>query len=124
MMALLLAAALLNDDPPPLTAGVAEIEITPSESYRRLGGYLKDRFWTEVRDPLYARALVLSQGPASLVLITTDLCGIPAGITGPARREIAERTGVPSEAISVTASHTHTGPYLYKGLGAVRGEDG
>ena len=108
----------------PLTAGVAEVEITPPESCRRLGGYLKDRFWTEVRDPLYARALVLSQGTSSLVLVTTDLCGIPAGLTGPARREIAERTGVPAEAISVTASHTHTGPYLHKGLGAAGGEDG
>ncbi len=123
---LLLAAALLNapDDPPPLTAGVAEIEITPPESYRRLGGYMKERFWTEVRDPLYARTLVLSQGTVSLVLVTTDLCGIPAGITGPARQDIAKRTGVPLEAIAVTASHTHTGPYLYKGFGApeVRGE--
>lgn len=126
MNALLLAAVLLGapDDPPPLTAGVAEVEITPPETYRRLGGYLKERFWTEIRDPLHARALVLSQGTVTLVLVTTDLCGIPAGITGPARQEIAKRTGVASEAISVTASHTHTGPYLYKGLGAPEVRDG
>ncbi|HVE40216.1 MAG TPA: hypothetical protein VNM14_10030 [Planctomycetota bacterium] len=124
MLSLLLAAALLGapDDPPPLTAGVAEVEITPPESYRRLGGYFKDRFWTEVRDPLYTRALVLSQGTVSLLLVTTDLCGIPAGITGPARQEISKRTGIPAEAISVTASHTHTGPYLNRGLGASEGK--
>jgi hypothetical protein len=125
MNALLLAAALLGA-PDDLTVGTAEVEITPPESYRRLGGYFKDRFWTEVRDPLYARTLVLSQGKMSLVLVTTDLCGVPAGVTGPARQEIAKRTGVALEAISVTASHTHTGPYLHRGLGATeaKGEAG
>jgi hypothetical protein len=117
---ILALAALLPGvgDPAPLLAGEAEVDITPPGGYRRLGGYFKERLWTEVRDPLFCRALVLTQGDAAQVLVATDLCGVPAGIAGPAREEIAKRTGVPVEAVAVTASHTHTGPYLYNGLGA------
>src|SRR6185295_5015112 len=43
-----------------LRVGVATVDITPPVGYR-LGGYFKDRFAAEIRDPLYAKALVLSQ---------------------------------------------------------------
>jgi hypothetical protein len=116
MIPLLLGALLTAQDP--LLAGEAEVEITPPETYRRLGGYFKERFWKEIKDPLFARALAFSQGDVSFILVTTDLCGVPAGIAGPAREEIARRCGVPARAVVVSASHTHTGPYLYNGLGA------
>ncbi len=118
LLLLALAAPAAAQDPPPLRAGVAEIDITPPDTYRRLGGYFKDRSYAEVRDPLFCRVLVLAQGGVTFAIVTTDLCGVPASIAAPAREEIAKRTGIPFDAIAVTASHTHTGPYLYSGLGA------
>jgi neutral ceramidase len=121
MLCAALAATMLPggpDDPAPLLAGVAETEITPPATYRRLGGYFKERFYEEVKDPLYARALALAQGSFKSILLSSDLCGVPGALARPVREELSRRSGIPAERITVTASHTHTGPYLYNGMGA------
>ena len=102
---------LLADD---LSAGAAVVDVTPPVPYR-MSGYFNERVSTGIKDPLYAKALVLKQGDVEAALVFCDLIGI-ATVVGPeARRRAAEATGIPAENIAISATHSHTGP-LYAGV--------
>ena len=94
-----------------LRVGVATMEITPPIGYR-LGGYFKDRFAKEIRDPLYAKALVFEQDQTRAAFVLADLVGVPGWITEKARERIQAKTGIPGAHVAIAATHTHTGPYL------------
>jgi len=98
----------------PFAAGVAAVDITPPVGYR-MSGYFYERLSTGVADPLRAKALVLRQGGERIALVFCDLIGVPATVSGPARRLASEKTGIPAANILVAATHTHTGP-LYDGV--------
>ena len=97
-----------------LRAGVAVREITPPVGYR-MSGYFNERLATGVRDPLYAKALVLQQGDVAAALVCCDLIGIPRKVSDAARQRAAEATGIAAENIGVCCTHSHTGP-LYAGV--------
>lgn len=93
-------------------AGFATIEITPPVGWRRAGGY-SEEISTGVHDPLYTKALVLSQGEVSLAFVGNDLCSVPRELTDQARAQAAEKTGIPVANIVITATHTHGGPEYF-----------
>ncbi|MGQ9651350.1 MAG: neutral/alkaline non-lysosomal ceramidase N-terminal domain-containing protein [Phycisphaerae bacterium] len=95
-----------------LTAGMAEVEITPPVGYR-LSGYFVERQSTGVHDPLKAKALVLAQGDVKAAFIFCDLIAVPRSVSDPARGLVAARTGIPAAGIVITGTHTHTGPLFY-----------
>jgi hypothetical protein len=66
---------------------------------------------------LYAKALALedSQG-TRLVLVTTDLIGLPRGFSGAVAERIEQTLGLPRPRLMLTASHTHCGPVLLENL--------
>lgn len=59
---------------------------------------------------LTARALALTSGKKTVLVITADLCGFDISMISEVKAEIEARTGVPAEAILVNASHTHFAP--------------
>ncbi len=95
-----------------LRAGVAVVDITPPIPFR-MHGYFYERLSTGVKDPLHARAVVFQQGRETAALVFCDVVGIPATVTAPARKKASEATGIPVEHISVTGTHTHTGPQFF-----------
>jgi hypothetical protein len=97
-----------------LQAGAAARDITPPVGYR-MSGYFSERLATGVRDPLFAKALVLRQGESAVALVCCDLIGMPRTVSDAARRRAAEATGIPFENIAVCCTHSHTGP-LYAGV--------
>ena len=94
-----------------LRVGTASVDITPPLGYR-LGGYFKDRFAKEIRDPLAAKAIVFAQGSTRAAIVVTDLVGVPGWITEKARARIQAKTSIPGDHVAVAGTHTHTGPYL------------
>src|SRR3954464_6669468 len=99
----------------PIQAGVAFVDITAPIPFR-MHGYFYERLSTGIKDPLYARAIVLQQGKESAAFVFCDLVGIPFAETAPARKKASEATGIPAEHIAVTGTHTHTGPQFFMAL--------
>jgi neutral ceramidase len=106
------SAARAGDE---LQAGVAVVDITPPIPFR-MHGYFYERLSTGVKDPLHARAVVLQQGKETAAFVFCDLVGIPYAETAPARKKASEATGIPVDHISVTGTHTHTGPQFFMSI--------
>jgi neutral ceramidase len=95
-----------------LSVGLSEIDVTPPRGIE-LTGHWRRRFADEVRDPLFARALVLdnAQDPP-ICLITVDMLSVQRGTVLRCREAIEQATGIPGERIAISATHTHYGPMV------------
>ncbi len=98
-----------------LQAGIAFVDITPPVPFR-MSGYFYERLSTGTKDPLQARAIVFQQGSESAALVFCDVVGVPLEVAAPARKKASEATGIPVEHITVTGTHTHTGPLYFMAL--------
>ena len=93
-------------------AGTAKIDITPRRSVR-MDGMIRAHGSTGVHDPLYARALVLSESPdlsAAFALISVQVCAIGAADAASIRQRASARSGIPADRIVVACHHNHSGP--------------
>lgn len=93
-------------------AGFATTDITPPVGWRRAGSYT-EFVSAGVRDPLFAKALVLSQNGTVVAFVGNDLCSVPRELTDRARQRASEKTGIPFTNIVITATHTHGGPEYF-----------
>ncbi len=98
-----------------LRAGVAVINITPPIGYR-MSGYFYERLSTGTKNPLHAKAIVLRQGSNSAALVFCDIIGISLDVSSRARKQAAQKTGIPPENILIAATHSHTGPLYFGAL--------
>ncbi|MHC4172705.1 MAG: sugar phosphate isomerase/epimerase family protein [Planctomycetota bacterium] len=98
-----------------LTAGVAVIDITPPSGYR-MSGYFRERLSTGTSNRLSAKAIVLRQGNERAALVFCDIIGLSLDVSSRARRQVAEKTGIPAANILIAATHTHTGPLYFGAL--------
>lgn len=94
-----------------LRAGAAAVKITPPRG-APLAGYYYNRAADGVHDELWAKALVLEEGPSRAALVACDIISLPRPIVEEARRLIARGSGIPAEAVMIGATHTHTGPVV------------
>ncbi|WP_417849168.1 hypothetical protein [Thalassoglobus sp.] len=92
-----------------LQAGVAKVDITPSEvkDFEVVGHRRKV---TGIRDPLRAGVLVLSDGETKAAIVTLDTIFAWTELVQIVRPQIEKATGVPAANIMVSASHNHSGP--------------
>jgi neutral ceramidase len=93
-----------------LTAGAATADLTPQSSVFLFGYPHMPRFSTGVHDRLEAAALYLRQDGHEMLFIANDLIFVGKQLCGEVRRRISIKTGVPMDAIAITATHTHSGP--------------
>jgi len=94
-----------------LEAGVAKIKITPPPGLELAGyGVYLNRTAKEIHDDLFARALLFDDGKTKTLLIVCDLCGVGRQFVMECRREISGATGIPEGNISISCTHTHSGP--------------
>jgi len=91
--------------------GFAKNDVTPRVGVELCGfGPYLNRRSIAVRDRLWARAMAVEHGGATVVLISNDLVGVSHDTTERVRRLVSEATGVPGEAVMVHCTHTHSGP--------------
>lgn len=93
------------------SAGFAKLDITPPLGVH-IGGYYRVRVTKGVRDPIFVRAMAFREGEKTAVLMVCDLLGMygPAAYEWPPK--IAEKLGLPVEAVFVCHTHSHTTPVV------------
>jgi hypothetical protein len=101
----------MNADTPNLMAGTARVDITPPGAVS-MGGYGQraGKVSRGVHDPLFAKALFLTDGRVRLLLITADLISLPDAICKRVLNGLIEAKVAREAEICITASHTHSGP--------------
>jgi hypothetical protein len=101
-----------------LSVGAASKEITPDpEEEVPLIGYgdPMDRTATGIHDPLFAKAVVVSDGGSTVGIISADVLGIPRKISHYVRSAVSAE-GIRLDDVVVTGTHTHAGPYIPRSL--------
>jgi neutral ceramidase len=102
---------------PQWKAGAAKIVITPDEPVW-MGGYASRKAPSEGKvHNLHAKALAVEDAQGNrFVLVTTDLLVITPELRTGVEDAVAERHGLPPDALMMNASHTHCGPEIREGL--------
>ena len=96
--------------------GTAKLDITPGLGCH-MCGYFEDRLATGINDPLYVKALAISDGEREIGLVTLDIIDISRTVVEKAKALIQERIGIDAEHILISTTHTHTGPAVMSALG-------
>src|SRR5712691_4149979 len=114
---LLFFASTAGAAEPAYKAGVATVVITPNEFIWMAGYGARTKPAEGKQHDLFAKALALEDADGTkLVLVTTDLVGLPRGISAPVAEAVAKRTGLLRERLMLTSSHTHCGPVVRDNL--------
>jgi len=104
-----------------MRAGAAQTNITPLVG-TSLAGYFHDRKARDVRDELFAKAIVLDDGSTTVAFVICDLIAVPGETVAEARRLIENVCGIPTGNVLIAATHTHTGPSPAGLLGTPRAD--
>ncbi len=101
----------------PYKAGVATKIITPGEPMWMAGYASRTKPAEGKQHDLFAKALFIEDAAGKrLVLVTTDLIGLPRTLSDEIAKEAAARFGLKREELMLTSSHTHCGPVLRENL--------
>lgn len=92
-----------------LRVGAARTVVTPPLGVSLAGSYT-DRRADNVRDDLFARAVVIDDGATPVAIVSVDLLGVSAVTTAGARRLIEQGCGIPGANVLIAATHNHSGP--------------
>ncbi|MBR6747658.1 MAG: hypothetical protein IKM07_01865 [Clostridia bacterium] len=92
-----------------LKCGIYEHDITPALG-AQIPGYFTVRLASGIKERLYAEAVVFAEDDKVVsVIVACDMIGIPATVCDRARAEIAEKLGLDEAAVTIHATHVHTG---------------
>jgi hypothetical protein len=107
----------LGETPKVFRAGASAVDVSPTVLPALInGGFLEARS-DKVRDPLMARALVLDDGATRLAIVVLDSCMMPRDLLDRAKTLARDRTGIPTDRMLVSATHTHSAPAAMGALG-------
>lgn len=97
-------------------AGAATVDITPSGSVFLFGYPHVPRFSTGIHDRLECTAFYLEAESGRALFISNDVIFFDRDYVSGIRRRIFEATGLPPEAVMISATHTHSGPVMTNNL--------
>ena len=90
--------------------GFSEVDITPPVGLA-MSGSLDPRQNMGVSDPLLAKTMVATYGGRAVVVVGVDLVYLPRAVADQAIAEAAATTDIEPDAMMISCSHTHSGPY-------------
>jgi hypothetical protein len=100
-----------------IRAGAAAVDIAPEKFPVVVnGGFLKAQA-TRVNDPIQARCVVLDDGTTRLAIVVVDSCMMPRELLDRVKDLAKEKTGIPTDRMLISATHTHSAPSTMGALG-------
>lgn len=113
----LVATTTFAADAPAYKAGVAVRVITPKEPMWMAGYSARNKPAEGKAHDLHAKALCLEDSAGNrLILVTTDLIGIPRTLGDKVADEVEKKHGIKRDQLILSASHTHCGPVIRENL--------
>ena len=100
-----------------LHAGAAAVNIDPPKLPVVQNGGFAQRMANAVAQSLYARSLVLQSGDERIAICVVDTCMMDRELCDRAKALVAEKIGIATESILLSATHTHTAPSVMRCLG-------
>lgn len=94
-----------------LKIGFGRVNVNPPMGIR-IAGYYKTRLAEGVLDDLEINAMAVSDGKTTAAVIAVDHCGIKQKVIAELKASVVKATGLDEDAVYISATHTHTGPYL------------
>jgi neutral ceramidase len=103
-----------------LLGGVTRVSITPATPMFMSGYAGREKTSAGIAHPIHAKALVLREDAAhQVVIVTTDLLGIPHHLSEAVARRVMEKHGIDRSQLMLNASHTHAGPMVWPSLSII-----
>jgi len=98
-------------------AGACAVDIAPATFPVLVnGGFLQNRA-ARLNDPVRAKCLVLDDGSTRLAIVVVDSCMMPRELLDRAKELARKKTGIPTERVLISATHTHSAPAAMGALG-------
>ncbi|MBI3881446.1 MAG: c-type cytochrome [Verrucomicrobia bacterium] len=101
----------------PIRAGAVSIDITPTSFPVIVNGGFLEKQATKANDQLHARAVVLDDGQTRVAICVVDTCMMMRELIDDAKAMASKATGIPTERMLVSATHTHSAPSAMSCLG-------
>jgi putative membrane-bound dehydrogenase-like protein len=99
-------------------AGEGIRDISPTNFPVLVNAMFTERVATNVVDRLNARALVLDDGETKIALTVVDSCMVPRELLDLAKAIAHDVTGIPTDKMMISATHTHSAPSAMGCLGS------
>lgn len=107
VLSVLMVASAARAQAPRLLAGAATSNVTPPLGGAIVGGWAPEPA-TDIHDELHARCLVLDDGVSRLAIVVVDSLGMPRHVLDTARQLASQHTGIATDRILISATHTHS----------------
>lgn len=98
-------------------AGAVAVDVTPETLPVIMNGNLTTRMGDTVTTRLNARALALSYETTKIVIVVVDSCMMPRHLLDEAKLLASRRTGIPTDRMLISATHTHSAGSCMGALG-------
>ena len=99
-------------------AGGHAVDISPTNFPVLVNAMFTERSATGVVDRLFAKALALDDGQTRIALCVVDTCLMPRELIDRAKEMAVQATGLPTDRMCVSATHTHSAPSAMACLGS------
>ena len=102
----------------PLKGGAIAVDITPVKFPVIVNGMFEERTADRAVDRLFARAFVLANGETRVAIVVVDSCMLPRELLDDAKGRASTLTGIPTDHLLISATHTHSAPAAMGCLGS------
>ncbi len=117
LLMLLAIVSCVGADARDVRAGVAKVEITPLQPIWQSGYAARTKPSEGVAHRIWAKALAIEDGGrGKVVIVTTDLIGLPRSVTDVVAASIGKQYGLDRSRLLFNSSHTHAGPVVTPNL--------
>ena len=99
-------------------AGAHVEDISPTNFPVIVNAMFTERSASKVVDPLHARALVIDDGDTRIAFCIVDTCMMARDLIDEAKELARATTGIPTDRMLVSATHTHSAPSAMGCLGS------
>jgi putative membrane-bound dehydrogenase-like protein len=105
-------------DAAPLRAGAAVVDIAPEKFPVIVNGMFEERKADRALDPITARAIVIADGAQKIAIVVVDSCMVPRNLIDDAKEMAGKSTGIATDHMLVSATHSHSAPSSMGCLGS------